>query len=287
MNSSTLEREFSAFIQPQLIESCDQMFNDAKNYCKNSYVGQYSCEWYHSAWQYLRIVDKVSSPTWHFNFYYEQLSDLLSSSKKILISGTADYTLLALIYFIAKKKEVMPLIWVNDICSTPISVCRRFAEINNFELKIIQGDIRVISIEKYFDLIITDAFLTRFSFSEKEAIVAKWSSLLKDNGRIITTGRIEESIEHNERIKILNEKSFYKQEVEVALNNSSLINIKEKIVELAEKYISEIISMPFKSQEEIENLFSKSGLVVSHGENAIVKGEVKPTKYYRFVAEKS
>lgn len=49
-----------------------------------------TCTWYHSVWQYLRVIDKVSSPEWHSIFYEKCFNKLFKEKEnpKILISGT-------------------------------------------------------------------------------------------------------------------------------------------------------------------------------------------------------
>ncbi len=44
--------------------------------CGGSYVEDGDCSWYHGVWQYLRILDMVSTPTWHPRFYVPELTAL-------------------------------------------------------------------------------------------------------------------------------------------------------------------------------------------------------------------
>src|SRR5262249_54011612 len=37
--------------------------------CRGSYMSKEDCSWYHAAWQFLRLFDLVSTPTWHADFY--------------------------------------------------------------------------------------------------------------------------------------------------------------------------------------------------------------------------
>jgi len=174
MPNSTLETEFSIFIQNQLIESCDQMYELSKQNCSGSYLDNNSCKWYHSAWQYLRVLDKVSSPTWHFNFYYEEFNRLITNETNILVSGTADYSILALIYFVAAKKNVSPKIWVCDICNTPLYICQDFAERNNFSISVLQGDIKSIGASSFLFSENTEDF-TYFFRLQKKAYICELS----------------------------------------------------------------------------------------------------------------
>lgn len=283
-NRPILELEFKEFIQDQLVKSCGLMFDIAKENCHGGYVDNDNCDWYHSAWPYLRILDKVSSPTWHFDFYYEQFISVLKNNSNVLISGTADYTLLALIFFAAKKNNITPNIWVCDICNTPLLACKYFADFNSFKLNTFKGDIKSINISESFDIITTDAFLTRFNYIEKTAILSKWAQLLTPNGKVVTTVRIEDLNKQDEKIKTNNYLQQYTNDISILLVNSILKNKEEMIKKLAREYISKIISMPFSNINEVEDILLKSGLAIQYSDVAFVKGEVKPTKYLRLTA---
>ena len=41
--------------------------------CQGDHVSPEDCSWYHAIWQYLRIFDMVSTPTWHASFYINEL----------------------------------------------------------------------------------------------------------------------------------------------------------------------------------------------------------------------
>lgn len=287
MLDSVAKEEFEEYLQSYLNESCDKMFEIAKHNCKNSYVDIISCEWYHSAWQYLRVLDKVSSPTWHFDFYYKEFNNILFDGIKILISGTADYSLLALIHFISQRRNLSTQIWVCDICYTPLAICNFYAERNGFKITTLHTDIKSIEKLKYFDLITTDAFLTRFSFIEKKTVVNKWNMLLCDKGSIVTSVRLDERFKQDERIQFVEKKHVFVQSVIESVNeNNEFLNKKEKIEDLAACYISRIASMPFISEKEIEELFSECRFNILEKETVYVKGEITPTKYYRLSASK-
>ena len=286
MKKSNLEQEFNIFINSQLIESCQLMYDIANKECSGGVLDEKSCGWYHSAWQYLRILDKVSSPTWHFNFYYKSFFDYLSNESKVLITGTADYTLLALLYFVATKKNVKPQIWVCDICRSPLLICQHFANVNKFSLSVIQENILTFDINETFDIITTDAFLSRFYLTQKKKIISKWNSLLSNQGKIITTIKVDENIALDEESKVIDKKDSYVRDVEILVAKSELKNQINRILNLAETYITKIVSIPFSGQKEIENVFSEHGFRIHFWETVVVKGEAQPTKYIRVVAEK-
>jgi len=60
-------------------------------------------------------------------------------------------------------------------------------------------DIRNLNLTSVYDLIITDAFLTRFNNVEKDIVAKQWNRALKPNGHVITTVRVEKDL-HNEYV---------------------------------------------------------------------------------------
>ena len=69
--------------------------------------------------------------------------------------------------------------------------CQWYAKREGVNVETVADDIfRFASRTKQeYDVIITDAFLTRFSALETERVLGAWSGLLADNGEVITTIR--------------------------------------------------------------------------------------------------
>jgi len=57
-----------------LLQTALDMEELSAAHCVGGYLSGSSCSWYHSAWQYLRLIDMVSTPSWHGNFYADQLT---------------------------------------------------------------------------------------------------------------------------------------------------------------------------------------------------------------------
>ncbi len=53
----------------------------AQTLCRGAYVSPEDCSWYHGFWQYLRIFDLVSTPTWHSTFYLSELDRVHSDTR--------------------------------------------------------------------------------------------------------------------------------------------------------------------------------------------------------------
>lgn len=251
--------------------------------CK--YYNGKSFDWYHKAWQFLRILDKVSTPTWHSYFYFEALKEEIKDQSNILISGTADYTIIAFIIEISKKLKVSPKITVIDICSAPLKICEWYCKKEGFKIKTKKFDIlnEEVTLKNTYDIIISDAFLTRFEDNEKKLVLNFWKNVLKKRGVIITTVRVDESSPY---VKILeSEKNKFVEEVVKKFDDLNFkydIDIKN----LALNYISNIKSFSYKSSDRLISDINEFDFEIKKFDDAIVKGEAKKTFYKRIVLGK-
>ena len=219
-----------AQLKDLLLESCNIMADYAKK-CKNDFVAS-RCDWYHAAWQYLRALDCVSAPQWHEAFYNKALNEAIPNKQKkvrILISGTADYSLLHLVVTFLTKRNIAAEIVIIDLCLTPLKICDWYAQNchklgipSNYKptdlsngktnvktvqineqilLKTICQDITYYSPDRdkngnkeEYDIICADALLTRFTRNAAKSVTKKWEELLAKNGKIITTVRVSTDV---------------------------------------------------------------------------------------------
>ena len=174
-----------------LLESARMMHTMAPMSCTRNHVDRVSCAWYHGAWQLLRLFDMVSSPSWHSDFYRKWLTDGLAGEgrRRVLITGAADYSVLAYVIDAAdangKLESKQLTAEVMDLCPTPLSACRWYADRFDLDITLHETDIleqTPILVRKVlgeapdhgFDLIATDAFLTRFSREEVGRVLDNW-----------------------------------------------------------------------------------------------------------------
>lgn len=294
-----------------LKKSCEKMYIYSEE-CTNDFLVHNSsvtthspcCNWYHGAWQYLRILDCVSAPQWHEEFYTKEILCAIENIEHptILISGAADYSMLHLVIEATKESKKHIYIDMVDLCGTPIKICKWYlAELakeepscySKYSVETEISNIALFDRGIKYDIICTDAFLTRFSSNETPSIVEKWRKLLKENGKIITTIRLLQS-------SSLKDRSFASQSVDINLflkkvkeryrlfpKTSDCISINE-LSFLAARYIIRIKSNPFKNIDDIKKLFLNSGLYVDDKESIVVEvpGEIRKTNYYCVVATK-
>ena len=298
-----------------LFDSCSVMRNYSAK-CTYDYLAHNSttsthalcCEWYHGVWQYLRALDCVSAPQWHEEFYTREFVDaarFANDSFSVLISGTADYSILYLLINALKNSKKRIEIDIVDLCDTPINICEwyiaRFREEDKeicgcFSFHMYRSNIALFDRGKKYDLICSDAFLTRFSSDETKSVVNKWRQLLNDDGRVVTTVRlyndsniVKPSFEEEaNNIHTFLRKVFTKYELLSNDQKKKFCISSNELSFLAARYIVNMLSNPHGNEHDIDLLFKESGLSIIPAQSQIhkVPGEVRETEYYQIVAKK-
>lgn len=244
--------------------------------CTFGYPDPNDCSWYHSNWMTLRVLGMVSNPFWHEQFYIEQLKTNYVSGSKVLVLGTADFS--------------MPLLCMNagitnldicDLCKTPLNICQSIAEQNRFEWKTFVADINE-GIDGKYNIIINDAFLSRFNYNEKPKILKNIGQALTPGGVYITTIRHDWNcgkpiIPTNEQ-----KEDFIQRAIKIAYEKGFDVNL---VRNSASIYIKNMISYPMKDKEAIQQM--ADGIInVERCSSKIVAGECMPTEYFRVVFRK-
>jgi len=107
-----------------LVRSADWLGAMAELTCSRS--GESSCAWYHGTWQYLRLLDLVSSPWWHASFFRNAIGRQSAgrSDIRVLISGCADFSTYALVQGQAADSAKITAL---DLCPTPLMATSWYA----------------------------------------------------------------------------------------------------------------------------------------------------------------
>jgi len=275
-----------------LFKSAPIMRKLSDKYCKGSYVDNESCGWYHGSWQYLRLLDVVSTPDWHGDFYISNIYNYFYKRKRInvLICGLADYSMFSHLLDGCKNADVIPNITIFDLCQTPLEICKWYA--NNFakgiKLDLVRGDaIEYHFRSNYYDLIVTDAFITRFPRSEQKKVISNWYQTLKSNGTILTTIRLRNDEGRNPVKFSEREIEYFKNRVwKLAIEKAGFILTEfadENMKRIAEEYASRMISYPFRSESDIKHIFNDFDSNINIYKT---KGELNPTDYAQIICNK-
>jgi SAM-dependent methyltransferase len=292
-----------------LLESARMIHTIAPMLCTRDHVDRNSCAWYHGVWQYLRLFDMVSSPSWHSTFYERCLAAGLAGDgpRRVLITGAADYSMLA--YVIAAAQATGKLqshlleAHVMDLCPTPLSASRWYADRFRLKVKLHEADIlndAALLLREVlgdgsgaeFDLIASDAFLTRFSRDDVGRVLDNWRALLRPGGRIVTTVRLhprEPRRRDDAPTGVPQDLVRYALRLrERALGWRSIIGIDlDALVVEAREYIQRITSTDIGDLDDIKALVGRHGFRVLSDESGTeigdVDGELVPTTYARLV----
>ena len=230
----------------------------------------------------------VSTPTWHTHFYLNALESIARDrdSHQVLISGTADYSMLAHVLWAYQKSGIRPFVTVLDLCETPLFLCKWYGKSMGVRVKTISVDILTFNPDTPFDIITTDAFLTRFPPDERKQVINKWYELLQSNGHIVTTVRIEPGLS-KAHIHTTPEQAdtFRRRALQEARRWQGFIRCPaEQVANLAKRYAERMISYSFSSEEEVRSLFINAGFTIKSLNIAQVPGEMAITLYAEIVA---
>lgn len=276
-------------LQEPLVLSADLLNGVAPVLCTADHIDTSGCAWYHGAWQYLRLLNLVSTPTWHDRFYRLELERAFYDLRPthVVITGTADYSVLAYVIDAAHKSKLMLDISVIDLCPTPLFACKWYSKRAQYPIHTIEGDIlnHTALPKAGAQVVITDAFLTRFQGTQVEQVLDAWKQILTAGGRVITTVR-----NHQKSPAIRTREDaildFRERAREGARTwRAFLGRSSDDVADLAELYARRMISYASASETPIQSRVSSS-FKINTEEEAAVPGELQPTTYTRLVLEK-
>lgn len=248
----------------------------AKVYCSGDYVNTTNCEWYHVNWKRLKRLNMVSNPLWHEEFYRENFRKCKKESSVVMISGAADDGMLDLVYEANNKSRIVMI----DLCMTPLITCKKYASKNKANVESIRCDARYLPIRDHsISLITTDAFLTRFSDSDKRNVISEWKRILKNKGCIMTTARVED---HSFIAPSLVDSVRYT--LRALMKSLLTLSNPLKNMRSAWTYVRRITSYPFKNESFIVELFKEfSNIDISISAEEFI--EDKRKKYAYIIAK--
>lgn len=147
-----------------------------------------SCMAYHRVWQYLRWLGLITSIRTNSDFLVRSFEPLARDHGRVLVSGTADYGMLAHLHHAYGGAPLDAT--VVDLCATPLLLNRWYAQRAGRVVQTIQSDVLSYTTNEPFDLIATHNFLGRFDDAARARLVATWHRLLRPGGVVVTTQRV-------------------------------------------------------------------------------------------------
>ncbi len=155
--------------------------------------GASSCDWYHGAWQYLRLLDLVSTPWWHASFFRNAIAEqsAVRAEPRVLISGCADHSTYALVHSRLADSGVVTAL---DLCPTPLIGTFWYARhIGAPVPELLVADAIEHERPRFYDIIVSDSFLPRFPIGKLRKLLLTWYRSLSPEGVVLTTVRLHQA----------------------------------------------------------------------------------------------
>ncbi|HEX4264060.1 MAG TPA: class I SAM-dependent methyltransferase [Verrucomicrobiae bacterium] len=232
---------------------------------KNPATGE-SCDWYHGLWQDLRLLGLAATPEQQADFFRNSLARFSQRPPRLLISGSADYSILAHVLSACSKNQITADITVMDICETPLFVNRWYAEQMRCRIHTIQADILEYSFDTEFDVICSHGFLGLFPPAQRVQLVQQWAVALKPGGAVISVNRIRPGGPGGEIKFSESQGREFCHLIAAKLQDHPLSESERSaILDRAKVYVERLVgySLP---QEELTSLFQTAGFRMDHWE---------------------
>ena len=179
-------------VQEPLAESAPLAWTEAPRRCATSRSGE-SCAAYHRVWQYLRMLEIISSTRINSEFLLQTFRERARTHRypRVLVSATADYSMLAHLRcaYLAERAPFQPA--VIDRCDTALFLNEWYAGRYGFPVHTTRVEIEDFAPEEQFDLVCTHNFLSRFDPVSRRRVVECWHGLLRQGGIVVTTQRVQ------------------------------------------------------------------------------------------------
>ena len=242
-----------------LAESAPLARQLAKQHCQG-------CDWYHGAWQYLRLAGVTASFDACKPFLQRVLSDLAARSgfERILISGSADYAMLATILGAWNGAAREPTVSMVDLCRTPLELNAWYATRRCFPLSVYHADIREFRADETFDLVCTHSFLGLFDAVGRQRVVESWGRCLRPGGVVVTTQRVRpDAVEDQVGYDAQQVQTFVTKAEKRAQIMGDLPGLSaDALAPLARTYAEHKQSHVIRSTGELQTLFEANGFVI-------------------------
>jgi SAM-dependent methyltransferase len=185
---------FRTELEAAVAQSAPIAWRTASTSCYRDPETGETCADYHRTWQYLLLLGVRSSTHTDTPFLLDTFRALARrGNRRILVSGSADYAMLAHILRACELEDAEPDVTVLDRCETPLILNRWYAARAGISIETIQSDAISFAASDPFDIVCTHSFVGWFSPKDRQRLLATWSGNLRPGGHVITTRRVREA----------------------------------------------------------------------------------------------
>ena len=275
----------------------------APQLCQRDPATGSDCSWNHGFWQYLRLMGLNTTPE-HQADFFRRAFDAVSSgdgsghAPRVLVSGAADYSMLAHVLAAFHVRGLKPDVTVIDRCDTPLFLNRWYAERASAGIETRRCDILDYANSLPFDAVCTHSFLGLFAPDRRIELLAKWRELLRPGGLAITVMRVRDA-DPAKRIGFTaaEAQSFCAAVLRAAQDMRASLQVDPlDLARQAAIYASRQAVWPVGSSESMRKLFLDAGFSVDHlavtrvagGRASEVQGPTTPgaAEYAQIVARR-
>jgi hypothetical protein len=232
------------------------------------------CAWYHGVWQDLRVLGLASSPERQAGFFLKAFGRWRGRTGplRILITGAADYGILAQLLRACTANAVTPAFTVVDACETPLYLNRWYAERQNLRIATIRCNLLNEAPAGHFDVVCSHSFIGLFPADQRTTIAARWRDLLDADGVVLAVNRVRETGTAPELKFSAEEAREFRQSLRERARESCVIlqTTPEELAARAERYIERQYACPL-SEADLAGLFESAGLRI--GELSLMTGK--------------
>lgn len=237
----------------------------ASGLCRKDTISGEDCSWYHGLWQDLRLLGLAAAPEKQTTFFHSAFARFSRSSVRLLISGSADYSILAHVHAACVQHQVTAKITVLDSCETPLFFARWYAERAGFPIETTHADIFSYVSEIPFDVICSHGFLSQFTPPQRAELVRRWFRLLSPAGTALLVNRVRPGSAGIEtRFSDVQRREFCTIVAERLRDLDSLDDSERRaILARAETYAQRLVGY-ILTEEELSGLFNDAGFHIDH-----------------------
>lgn len=172
------------FSQPDLAALARQQFITAHSSCGD-------CLPYHALWPYLRLTGRVGGVEADQHYLTPLLREVLGCTRRrVLIAGSADTGVTALVHHAAGLTAGLHDITVVDRCDTPLAACRQYGLAHGLRITTVQSDLRALAVHETADVIVGHSILPFLDADGRHAVLCRLQDALAPGGRMVLTTRL-------------------------------------------------------------------------------------------------
>jgi hypothetical protein len=164
-------------------------FANAGELCERHPDGS-GCYCYHAIWQYLRLANVTPAVRVDGALFVNAAERFARGGRlqRILVSATADYSMLAHLAFGAARAGKSVEIDVMDRCGTSLAINAWYAQERGISVRVFKGDVLAVQPDRQYDLICTHSFLP--FVPDLPLLFRRWQGWLVPGGHVCFSNRV-------------------------------------------------------------------------------------------------